>query len=40
MKVVDALFTNIDTKSTQNRHKVFKIDTKWAVLCRFLGEMW
>jgi hypothetical protein len=30
---------NIDTKSTQNRHKMSKIDTKWAVLCRFWGEV-
>ena len=36
MKVVLVLFTNIDTKSTQNRHKGSKIDTKWSVLCRFL----
>jgi len=28
---------NIDTKSTQNRHKMSKIDTKWAALCRFWG---
>jgi hypothetical protein len=37
MKVVEALFMDIDTKSTWNRHKVSKIDTKWAVLCLFLG---
>ena len=37
MKVVEALFMDIDTKSTWNRHKVSKIDTKWVVLCRFLG---
>jgi hypothetical protein len=37
MKVVEVLFMDIDTKSTQNRHKMSKIDTKWAVLCRFWG---
>ena len=28
---------DIDTKSTQNRHKMSEVDTKWAVLCRFWG---
>ena len=37
MKAVVVLFTNIDTKSTWNRHKMSEVDTKWAVLCRFWG---